>query len=162
MVAVRVIGCGNADAGDDAVGLMAVRALRPGLAGMTGVEVAEAATGLQVLELLDGADAAVVVDAVRGPRGVRPGTAIRMDVDDEAALPPLSTTLSSHGVGLAEAFALATTLGRLPRTVFLGLHVADVDPGGALSPRVAGTLPGLVRLIRSEVGRLVAGAGVLR
>jgi hydrogenase maturation protease len=157
-----VIGCGNADAGDDAVGLMAVRAVRPTLAALSGVEVAEAVTGLHVLELLDGADSAIVVDAVRGPEGIRPGTPVRLEIGSRGLPSPLSTALSSHGYGLAEAFALAGTLGRLPPTVFLGLHVAGVDAGRPLSPQLARAMPRLVALIQSEIRRLSLSAGVPR
>ena len=162
MVAVRLIGCGNADAGDDAVGLMAVRALRGAVRGARHVEIAEAPTGFHVLELLDGADAAIVIDAVRGPDRTPPGTTIRLDVDRDGvpAVPP--TGLSSHGFGLREAFSLAAALERLPRTVFLGLQVARTDPGPGLAPQVARAMPGFVALIESEMRRLLVRQAAFR
>ena len=69
MTRVRVIGCGNPEAGDDAVGLLAVRAARASLP--SSIDVVEAGLALRVLDLLDGVDAVVVVDAVRAPEGRR-------------------------------------------------------------------------------------------
>ncbi len=81
MATVRVIGCGNPAAGDDAAGLLAVRAASEELAATQDVEVVEAGPSVRVLDLLDDADGAVVVDAIRSSRGARsPGDVLRVDV----------------------------------------------------------------------------------
>jgi hydrogenase maturation protease len=64
MTRVRVIGCGNLDAGDDALGILAVRAARSLVPDE--VEVVEAGSGARVVDLLRDADSVVVVDAVLG------------------------------------------------------------------------------------------------
>jgi hydrogenase maturation protease len=151
---VRVIGCGNPDAGDDAVGLLAVREARASLP--AGVEVVEAGLALRVLDLLDGVDAVLVVDAVRAPNGGRePGALVRAEGGAGGFPAELRSALSSHGLGLSEAVGLAGALGPLPRVVFVGVEAADLQAGHGLSPAVAEALPALVDAVIAEAGSLV-------
>jgi hydrogenase maturation protease len=146
---VRVIGCGNPEAGDDAVGLLAVRAARERLPGS--VEVVEAGPALQVLHLLDDIDDVIVVDAVRAPGGDRePGTLVRAVGGPDGLPADLRSSLSSHGLGLAEAVGLAAILGPIPRVVFLGVEVAEVAAGAPLSAPVDVALAPLVDAIVAE------------
>ena len=151
---VRVIGCGNLDAGDDAVGLLAVREARASLP--PEVEVVEAGLALRVLDLLDGVDAVVVVDAVRAQHGGRvPGVLIRAEGGSGGLPVELRSSLSSHGLGLSEAVGLAGALGPLPRVVFVGVEVADLVAGHGLSPAVGAAFPALVDAVLGEVEELV-------
>lgn len=153
---VKVIGCGNPDAGDDAAGLIAVRRAAPALTG-SGVEVIEAGAALRVLDLMEGVDALVVVDAVRDPSGRRrPGTLVRAEADADGLPADVRSSLSSHGLGLAEAIGLAVALGPVPRVVFHGVEVADVTAGRPLSAPVAEALPELVRGVLDEVAKLLS------
>ncbi len=159
-IRVRVVGCGNPSAGDDAVGLIAVREVRSELETLPGVEVVEAGPALNVVHLLEGVDAAVVVDAVRSPQGRRSAGEIGRAEPGPDGLPAdVATSLSSHGFGLAEAVALAGALGHVPRIVFLGVEVSDVAVGRPLSAAVAGALPRLVELIRAETRAFVRTLG---
>jgi len=148
---VRVIGCGNPDAGDDAVGLLAVRALRRRLGARPGVEIVETAAGVQVLDLLGCTHTVVVVDAVHTAGHRQPGTPVRVEAGPDGLPAELSGSVSTHGIGVADAIGLGAVLGRLPPTVFLGIEVADVRPGAMLSLEVAGGLPALVDMIEAEV-----------
>lgn len=155
MPLVRVIGCGTPDAGDDAAGLLAVRAARDELDPLPGVEVVESASPLDVVHLLEGADAAVVVDAVRAPLGGRePGELVRAEAGRDGLPAEVRSSLSSHGLGLAEAVGLAAVVGSSPRVVFLGVEVAEVAAGGGLSPAVARALPELSALVVREARAL--------
>jgi len=156
MPVIRVIGCGTPDAGDDAVGLLAVRAARERLAAM-GVEVLESASPLDLVHLVEGADAAVVVDAVRAPSGGRePGELVRAEAAPGEPLPAeLRSSLSSHGLGLAEAVGLAAALGAAPRLVVLGVEAGDVTAGAGLSAPAAAALPDLVERLLAEVAHLL-------
>ncbi len=146
---VRVIGCGNPDAGDDAAGLLAVRAARERLPET--VEIVEAGPALQVLHLLDDVDEAIVVDAVRAPAGDRaPGTIVRAESGPEGLPAVLRSSLSSHGIGLAEAVGLAVALGPVPRVVFLGVEAEDVTAGAPLSAQVEAALATLVDAVVTE------------
>jgi len=150
---VRVIGCGNPDAGDDAVGLLAVREARASLP--PGVEVVEAGLALRVLDLLDGVDAVVVVDAVRAPNGRRePGALVRAEGGPRGLPAELRSSLSSHGLGLSEAVGLAGALGPLPRVVFVGVEAADMQAGHGLSAAVVAAFPALVGAVIAEAAEL--------
>lgn len=155
MPSVRVIGCGTPDAGDDAAGLLAVRVARDALAAIRGVDVVESASPLDVVHLLEGVDAVIVVDAVRAPLGGRePGELVRAEAGPDGLPAEVRSSLSSHGLGLAEAVGLAAALGPTPRVVLLGVEIEDVTSGGGLSPAVAGALPALSAAIVSEARSL--------
>jgi len=153
MTRVRVIGCGNPEAGDDAVGLLAVGLARRRLP--PEVEVVDAGLALKVIDLLEDVDAVVIVDAVRAPSGGRPsGTLVRAVGDPDGLPAELRGTLSSHGLGIAEAVGLAAAMNPLPRVVFLGVEATDLTAGHGLSPAVAETLPILVDALVEEVASL--------
>jgi hydrogenase maturation protease len=153
---VRVVGVGNPDAGDDAAGLLAVRAARPELEAL-GVEVLETGAGLHVVDLLRDAEAVIVVDAVRAPRGGRaPGTIVRAEAGPEGLPAEIGSSLSSHGFGVAEAVGLAAALEEAPRVVFIGVEVADVTAGHAPSEPVASSLPEVVTRVVAEARSLAS------
>ena len=151
MPRVRIVGCGNPDAGDDAAGLVAVdrvRSLVP-----SDVDVVTAPTALHVLDLLDGAGTVVLVDAMRTTDGARdPGAVVRAESGADGLPATLRSSLSSHGLGLAEVVGLAAALGPVPRVVFLGVEVGDVRAGRGLSPAVDAALPAFVEAIVLEAG----------
>ncbi len=108
-----VIGIGNPDRGDDTAGRLVIRGLhdrydaREKLIEMSG-EPSE------LLDSLAAASDGILVDACRS--GTPPGTIHRFDVSTEP-LPHRILSLSTHGLGLAEALELARTLGQLPGNV---------------------------------------------
>lgn len=149
MPRIRVIGCGNPDAGDDVLGLLVARAVRAHLP--DDVEVIQARSPTRVVDLLQDADAVIVVDAIWSPQpseGIR-----RIDVTDPRA-PGFRTSLSSHGLGLVEACALVASVGPLPRVVVLGVDVQDVEMGAPPSPDVAAAVGELVDAVVAEVAAL--------
>jgi len=153
---VRVVGVGTPDAGDDAVGLIAVRAARSELEAL-GVEVVETGAGLHVVDLLRDVDAVIVVDAVRAPRGGRPpGTIVRAEAGPEGLPAEVGSSLSSHGFGVAEAVGLAAALEDAPRVVFLGVEVADLTAGHGPSEPVASSVPELVARVVAEARSLTS------
>jgi hydrogenase maturation protease len=159
MGTVRVIGCGNPDAGDDAAGLLAVRRVRAELERMAGVDVVEAGPGLRLLDLLEGPDAVVVVDAVRSRHGGRrPGEVVRAEAGPNGLAAVGASSVSSHGFGVAEVLGLAGAMGRVPRLVFLGVEAGDVAAGHPVSEPVAKSLAELAGLVTAEVARLVEEA----
>lgn len=151
MTRIRVIGCGNAGSGDDAVGLITVRSARSELEDLSGVEVAEVAAGLHLVDLLRDVDAAVVVDAVRAPSGGRaPGTIVRVEAGPDGLPADVRSSLSSHGFGVAEAVGLVAAIGVTPSVVFLGMEVEDVTAGHPLSPALERSLPEFVARVLAE------------
>jgi hydrogenase maturation protease len=152
---VRVIGCGNPDAGDDALGLVAARLLRNRVP--EEVEVVDAGPATKVLDLLDDVETVIVVDAVREPTGARPpGTLVRAEGDGDGLPAELRGSLSSHGLGLAEAVGLAAALGDTPRVIFHGVEAGDVGVGAPLSAAIVAALPELLAAIAADVAREVS------
>lgn len=160
-----VIGLGSPDRGDDAVGpRVARRVARLGLPGVTVVEH-EDPTGL--IDLWSGSDLAVVVDAVSS--GAPPGTLMVMEAGADAE--PLADRAwartgrgGTHAFGLAAAVELARALHRLPpRVVLVGVEVAAVEHGAALSDPVQASLDDVVAAVAAVVaGREAVVADVSR
>jgi len=125
-----VIGIGNADRGDDAVGLLTARMLEGRLP--DGVQViAHNGEATSLLEHLEGAQAAYLVDAAVSDAA--PGTVRRFDCS-ESPLPGGELTMSTHGFGPAEAIELARALGRLPaECIVFAIEARGVEVGEDLS-----------------------------
>lgn len=146
MKRVRVVGVGSGS-GDDAVGLLAVRAARAELERL-GVEVREVGAGVHLLDLLQDADAVIVVDAVRA-EGLEPGQIVRIEAGPGGLPVETRGSLSSHGIGIAEAVALAASMPAPPRVVLLGVG-AEAPDGASLSDRVLASLPEATARVMAE------------
>ena len=128
-----MIGIGTPRA-DDAAGL-AVAALLASRPLPDGVVVLPCARPLpDLLDALDGADAAVLVDAARS--GGAPGSIRRLAPGDLAR----QRSPSSHGLGVAQALALASALGRAPAWIEVVAIEAEQMERDALSPAVAAAI----------------------
>jgi hydrogenase maturation protease len=150
-VCVRVIGIGTAR-GDDAAGLAVVEALRAqGLP--PGADALACERPLpDLLDALAGARAAVLVDATRS--GAAPGSVRRLARAELAA----ARAASSHGLGVAEALALAEALRGLPPLALIGIEAGGARQG-ALSREVAQALPAACAAVRAALAELLAGSG---
>jgi hydrogenase maturation protease len=150
---VRVIGVGS-PFGDDALGLAAARRLA--IQAPAGVEVVAAdRPGERLLDLFDGCAAVIVIDAAWRPAADSSratGTVHELDLADAAAAS--SQPLSSHGLGVAQAIALAGVLGRLPpRGRFLAVEIDPVPEGiDRLSPAAEGALQRLWARVEHWLG----------
>lgn len=128
-----IIGIGNAFRRDDGAGLVAARRLEalnlPGVAVLL-----HPGEGASLMEAWQNADHVVLIDAVQS--GAPPGTLHRIDASERDPAPTFFSG-SSHTFGVAEAIALARTLGRLPRRlVIFGIEGVDYTYGPGLTPEV--------------------------
>ena len=128
-----VIGVGNRDRGDDAVGPHVCDLLRARLDGRIRSVVCEGSIIDLALHWGHG-DRVVVVDAL--PVGSNPGRIVSIDVtDDEVSTP---TAVSTHDVDVSVAIELARALGRMPsQLVVIGVEAEQTMWCAALSPSVA-------------------------
>jgi hydrogenase maturation protease len=143
-----VVGIGNLDRGDDAVGRLVARALRTRVP--TDVRVIELdgeATAL--LAELQLAQCAWLVDAASS--GAPLGTIHRIDCSaTDLALP--SGGVSSHGFGVIEAIALARALDVLPRQcIVYAVEAADFTVGAEPSPASNCTVQEVANRIAAEL-----------
>ncbi len=144
-----VIGLGNPDRGDDAVGLCVAR--RVAALGLDGVEVREA-TGdaLALLEDFAGAGHVVLVDAA-APLAA-PGRVHCLDPLSRP-LPREIVPASTHAFGLAEVIGLARALGQLPaRLSVYAIEAAGFATGAPLSAPVAAAVERVAERIATELG----------
>jgi hydrogenase maturation protease len=135
----RVIALGQAVAGDDGVGLAVLDALRArGVP--AGVELVRAPEDAALVSLLETRDPVVLVDAVLG---APPGEVVELSVDDLASRGVHA--LSTHGIGVPDAVALARTLA--PNAVTPSIRVVAITIerparyGDRLSAAAAAAVP---------------------
>jgi hydrogenase maturation protease len=145
-----VIGVGNTDRGDDALGLEVARRLRAHPA--AGVRVLEEdGEPAGILAAWEGQRLAVIVDAASA--GGAPGAVLRFEAH-RSPLPASLRHASTHSYGPAEAVELARALGKLPSTVIVyAVEGHRFAPGGRLSPAVEAAIPEVVARIREDLLR---------
>jgi hydrogenase maturation protease len=137
-VTALVVGLGQVDRGDDAVGPAVARAVAD--RGLDGVVVMEHEDPTSLIDSWEGHDLVVVVDAVRA--GSPGGTVHLLEAGAEAVALPVSSWATAgrdgtHAFGLGPVVELARALGRLPRRlVLVGVEAEQLDHGAALSPAV--------------------------
>ncbi len=96
---VRVIGCGNPDAGDDAAGLIVAEEIRRPRPARTSTSFEPAIRSACSISSKT-SERVIVVDAVRSASGARtPGTLVRIEVGPDGSPAALRSSLSSHGLG---------------------------------------------------------------
>ncbi|MFO0555164.1 MAG: hydrogenase maturation protease [Polyangiaceae bacterium] len=137
-----ILGLGADHAGDDAIGLEVARALAA-----RGAPARPCADASMLLALLVDGEALVLVDAYQSDE---PAGHVR-----ELALGELETRaqpVSSHGLGVAEALAMARALGldlALTNVRIAGVSLGptpNVAPGAPLSPALAAAFEPLAAL----------------
>ncbi len=148
-----LLALGNDLMGDDAVGLVAARAMRQEMP--EGWEVQEAAgNGLDLLDALEGREKVLLVDAVCTGK-VPPGTILEFGVPDFRHL----AAASPHTVGLPEVMALARELS-LPFPSAMRILAMEVEPVMAvregLSAVVAEALPRFLERTRAICASMAA------
>ena len=178
-----VVGVGNDDRGDDALGPLAARLLgdrlAPQQAGGAGAPAAGPApagpasddaddhpdgpspdvevvgwTG-DPLGLLDRWDGVDRLVLIDAVvSGAAPGTTRRFGPDAPFAR---TSEASTHGLGLAEALALGRALGRLPERIEVwGIEAVEFTAGAPLTPAVAEAVLELVARLDQELGQATA------
>lgn len=135
-----LVGLGNELRGDDAAGLLVAREVRALTRGRVAVEEVSGDLEPLVRALLAGGEV-IVVDAVRSPGPEGEVLALDPERLGPAAAP------SSHGLGLAEAVAIARALGGRACLRVWGIRGCDFSLGAPVSPRVAEACSGLAAVL---------------
>ncbi|MHA7651102.1 hydrogenase maturation protease [Mycobacterium sp. ML4] len=147
---VVVIGLGNRYRRDDAVGIVAARAVDE--LSLPGVDVAvDIADPLALLDVWSGARLAIVVDAAVGTDSTA-GRVRCCGLEDVVAG---EERLSSHRIDMCRTHALGQALERNPRALrIFTVDVADTGHGVGLTPRVELAVPRVVALAVNEISCL--------
>jgi hydrogenase maturation protease len=143
-----VIGIGNPDRGDDAVGVQVARrvaALRPD------VRLVELDNPGDALDAWAPEDTVVVADAVSSNGD--PGDIHVFDVVARKLPAGNWSAGGTHALGLAWVVELARALGRLPRRlVVVGVEAAQFDHGAPMSGAVAAAVPAAADAVLALIG----------
>jgi len=144
-LALRIIGCGNCDRGDDAAGVLVARRLRT-----LGVEAREqSGEGFSLMDSWSGFERVIVVDAT-APSG-NPGQ-FRVWNAQTQSLPEDGFPSSTHAFGVREAVELARVMNRLPETLLIyGIEGRDFSLGAPLSPEVVRAVESVARQLLQMV-----------
>jgi hydrogenase maturation protease len=147
---VLVIGLGNPDRGDDALGREAARRLAENP--QPGIKIIQRdGGGLGLLDDWNGYNTVLLLDAA-APCG-QPGHIHRINLSEQK-LPPGFSSNSTHGLGIAEAVQMATALGRLPpQLIIYAVEGKSFDFGAPLTPKVAAAMPELLSRLHEELAQ---------
>jgi hydrogenase maturation protease len=150
---ILVIGIGNAERGDDGVGL-AVAERVSGL-GLSKVDVAKhCGDACALMEAWEGYGNVILVDATRS--GAMAGTVRSFD---PRAMPPTGQAfgMSTHGFGVAWTLEFARALNRLPaRCRVFAVEGESFDPRRDMSPAVKSALDEVLEQITAQIVRMRA------
>jgi hydrogenase maturation protease len=151
-----VIGVGNRDRGDDAVGPIVCDRLRSQHRNDTALRVVVCEGSILDLGLhWEPDDRVVIVDAMQ------PGTAPGRVTTFDATAEPLPTpgAVSTHEIDVSVAIELARAIGRMPAQLLLvGVEAAQTEWGTPPSPAVGAAVDTVVALVDEFVaGRLAPG-----
>lgn len=125
----RLIGIGNPDRGDDAVGLVVADQVATW-------EVTKATSGpFDLVYEWRPEDEVVIVDAMSS--GAEPGTVLDIDVRSAAMPLPNEDFRSSHSFGPGDLVALAHAIDRVPASLrVIGIEADNLELGAPLSDSV--------------------------
>jgi hydrogenase maturation protease len=142
-----VIGIGNPDRGDDAVGVEVARRVA---AERPDVCVLEFDDPSEALDVWAPEDAVVVVDAMSA--GGYPGALHVVDVVARRLPVGNWSAEGTHALGLAGVVELARALGQLPRRlVVVGVEIARFDTGTPMSGPVQAAVPAAADAVLTEI-----------
>lgn len=148
-----VIGIGNENRSDDAVGLLIARRIQEKVEEgvLSEVEVFEhTGEATSLMELWQGASKVIVVDATQS--GKSPGSIICHNASQEP-LPAVFESFSSHVFSVPQAVELSRNLGTLPQELFvIGVEGKSFDHGVSLSEEVRSEISTAVeRIIETAI-----------
>ena len=132
MIALRILGIGS-PSGDDQAGWLTVDALLAAGVQSTEIDIQKLdRPGAHLVGLLGDADRVILIDAMQSD-----GAVGRIEHFAREDWPAYRHGLSSHGLGVLDALALARELGSLPRRIDLyGIEIGSANPGEQADSRV--------------------------
>ncbi len=132
-----VIGIGNPDRGDDAVGVQVARRVAAERLDVLTLEFDDPS---EALDAWEPEDTVVVADAIRS--GGEPGDIHVVDVLEQKLPAGNWSAGGTHALGLAAVVELARSLDLLPkRLVVVGIEAGQFDHGAPMSEAVQAALP---------------------
>jgi hydrogenase maturation protease len=154
-LALRIIGCGNLDRGDDAAGLLVARRLREIGVEILEVEIIEeSGDSFSLMDCWVGFEHMILVDAT-APSGT-PGQ-IRVWNADANPWPEDVFRCSTHAFGVREAVELARIMNRLPQSLLIyGIEGKQFSFGAPISPEVERSVESVAQQVLELARTIVA------
>lgn len=149
-----VVGIGQPLGGDDAVGLAVAERLRT-----DGIPARSVTDGAALVDALAGSERAVIIDAVAG--GGPAGTVLHLRGDELCARAG-AVPVSSHGLSVADAVAVARALGGAAEAHLIGIAI---EPPAGAATSLSAAVAAAVETAAARVRALVedeAAAGAAR
>lgn len=155
MRVVTVIALGSRTACDDEAALLAAERLQARVGARARIVLA-GRPGPGLVDLLDPAEPTVLLDVIAA--GLAPGEVLAVPLRALPRAVVAGRSVSSHGLGPAEALRLAGSLGRaLPEGTFVGIEGARLTPGAGMHPAVRDGIEALVERAAAAVHELSEG-----
>jgi hydrogenase maturation protease len=147
MIALRILGVGS-PSGDDQAGWLTVDALLAAEVQSTEIDIQKLdRPGAHLITLLDDVARVILIDAMQSHEPV--GHIRHFSAAD---WPAYRHGLSSHGLGMLDALALARELGGLPSRIDLyGIEIGAANPGEPASSEVRAAAQQLARRIAADL-----------
>lgn len=147
MSAVRILGIGS-PSGDDQAGWLTADALLVEGMQAPGIDIQKLdRPGANLISLLDDAAWVILIDAMQSD-----GSVGHIRHFSEAEWPAYRHGLSSHGLGVLDALALARELGNLPARIDLyGIEIGMANPGEPAGGEVQAAAQQLARRITADL-----------
>jgi len=140
-----VVGVGNPLLGDDAIGLEIAKQLK----GKINADVKLAAAGgLELAEIIADYELAIIIDAVKGKKGV-----VEIDVDE------YEESVANHDISFPSAYRILARYIKMPRIRIVGIGVDGMEIKEELSEEAKKLIPIAIEKIKKimeEENELVA------
>lgn len=148
----QIVGIGTFLSSDDEVGLALVRALSEEAAWTSSCALWEGADAATVTSsLLESGRPAVLVDAA--DMALAPGE-YRFFLDRDASVLVKDSSVSTHGLGLAEGLQLARGLGFNQPVYIFAVQPFDLSPRQGLTPEMTALFPSLLAALKAACSQL--------
>jgi hydrogenase maturation protease len=150
---VIIIGFGNKYRSDDGIGIRVIEELgKLNLLKDKNIEVIDGGTsGTDLIFLIKDCSKIIIVDAIDA--GQKTGDVVSIKVNDiEEFIKKDYRSLSLHDLNLADIFKLAKALKMIADISIIGVKPKNIGFGDKLSPEIEKKIPGIISLIRKEIG----------
>jgi len=144
---VIVIGIGNPDRGDDAVGIQVARQVAVERVNVLTLEFDDPS---EALDAWEPEDTVIVTDAINS--GGAPGDIHVVDVEEQKLPAGNWSAGGTHALGLAAVVELARSLDQLPRRlVVVGVEAGQFDQGAPMSDAVLDAVPAAIDAVLTVI-----------
>jgi hydrogenase maturation protease len=143
----QIVGLGTFLSSDDEIGLALVQSLSQEITLAKHCVLLESADAATVASsLIEWQQPVILVDAA--DMGIDPGE-YRCFADRDASVIMKSSSVSTHGLGLAEGLEIARVLGFDRQACIFGVQPFDLSPRKGMTPEMTARFPSLLKALKN-------------